>query len=756
MDFQLNQDFLKQALQAYHSGHFQKAISFYHQHLELNPEDIESYYELARVFQQLNQLDKALEVYQKIISIQPNDMNAHSSLGLLYGQLQKFEASIHHFLLILKLEPNQPAILANLGTNYLNSGQYQLALNSYQQALKLNPKLNQIHFNLGNLYVQTGQSDLAIVSYQRVIKTMPELIIARQKLAEILLQKQRYTEAIEQYLYLLQSHPTHYVYSHYLGDAYRESGQFEKAIEYYQLSLSHNPDNHIAMINMGIALRELGQLEAAVNSFQSALKFEAHYIAYHNLGLTLRDLGQYGSAIEAYQQTLALQSDFYLTHSSLGVTYMEVGEVEKALKHFQQSIQLKPDYWVAHMNRLFCMAYQADLSAEEHFQACLETGKALEKRASVRTYSPSPEVNTRLRIGYVSPDFRRHAAEFTIEALLRHHDRQEFEVFSYAQVPHPDEMTQKFIKLSEHWRWTQALNDEEMAENIRQDRIHILIDLAGHTAQNRLGVFACKPSPIQLTLYPMTSGLSAIDYRLVDSYLLCEELKSFNSEELLALNTPFLCFYPPSDAPEPGEIPELKNGYITFASFNNLSKVNPGVIKFWSQILSEYPSAKLLLKYKAFGDPSVQNQMAQQFLIHGIGRERLQFYGSLSYQEHLKLYNQVDIALDPFPFNGHTTTCEALWMGVPVVSVLSPREFGRAGLSLLSRVGLEEFVAQNQKEYLGKLNALINDRDKRIVLRSELRERLRQSSLCQSENYVKELERGYVNVWETWCEQARA
>jgi predicted O-linked N-acetylglucosamine transferase (SPINDLY family) len=345
-----------------------------------------------------------------------------------------------------------------------------------------------------------------------------------------------------------------------------------------------------------------------------------------------------------------------------------------------------------------------------------------------------------------------------LEPVLRQHDRAAVEVFAYAEVVVPDAVTARLRGLVDHWRPTVALDDDDLADQIRRDRIDILVDLAGHTAGNRLPVFARKPAPLQMTWlgYPDTTGLTAIDYRLTDE--LADppgRTEALHTEKLLRLPAPFLCYQPKEQTPEPGPLPAQRNGRITFGCFNHLAKWDETVLGLWADILGRVPDSRLFLRARGVNDPGVTARLAGFFAARGVAAERLEFSGAeLSDRDQLACYQQVDVALDPFPYHGTTTTCEALWMGVPVVTLAGEAHVSRVGVSLLSGIGCQQWVAQTDEEYAAIAGRIASDLSGLAKIRTELREKVRRSPLMAAGRFTRNLEQAYRESWAERCAQA--
>jgi predicted O-linked N-acetylglucosamine transferase (SPINDLY family) len=363
----------------------------------------------------------------------------------------------------------------------------------------------------------------------------------------------------------------------------------------------------------------------------------------------------------------------------------------------------------------------------------------------------------RLKIGYVSPDFRQHSVSFFCQPLIQHHNRQLVEVFCYSEVKSSDDVTDEIMTSADEWRPISGLPDEAVAEQVRQDGIDILVDLAGHTAENRLLVFARKPAPVQITWlgYPNTTGMPVMDYRLTDDIADPPgEADQYHSETLIRLPDGFLCYSPPDDAPDVSGLPARQTARITFGSFNNLPKINEAVIALWSRLLLKVPKSDLLLKSKQFADAHVRQRFVDLFTSHGIAAERITLLPRVpSTAGHLALYHRVDIGLDPFPYNGTTTTCEAMWMGVPVISLRCERHAGRVGASVLTRVGLKELIAESEEQYVEIGMKLAQNLDGLEMLRAGMRARMSASALCDAKSFARTMENNFQMIWKIWCQK---
>jgi predicted O-linked N-acetylglucosamine transferase (SPINDLY family) len=422
---------------------------------------------------------------------------------------------------------------------------------------------------------------------------------------------------------------------------------------------------------------------------------------------------------------------------------LEQGKIEEAVAACRQAVKLRPDLGEARSNLAFSLNFVDHISAGEVFETHREWDIRHGRPMPDSVYTNDRSIGRRLKIGYVSADFRLHSVAYFLEPLLRSHDRGRLEVFCYSDVSAPDTATAH----------------DALADRIRNDGIDILVDLAGHTSKNRLPVFARKPAPVQVTWlgYPNTTGLDAMDYRLVDAVTDPEgEADAFASEALVRLPGGFLCYGGRDDAPAPGAAPSLETGFVTFGSFNNLAKLSGATLDVWARLLDRLPSARLLLKGKPFAEAATRAIYLDRLAERGVTADRVELVAWLPEEAHLAVYDRVDIALDPFPYNGTTTTCEALWMGVPVVTLRGDRHAGRVGASLLTQIGLNDLIADSVESYVEAAAALAGDPARLDELRHALRPRMAASRLCDGPAFAREVEGAYRTMWRRWCEAVDA
>ncbi len=652
--------------------------------------------------------------------------------------------------------------LLNAALSHHRAGELAQAAQLYRKILRVAPRHDAALHLLGAIALQEGKSDEAGDFAARALAVRPEFPEALVNLGMARRAQGRLNEALGSFEQALRLQPGYPDALNSLGLTLHALGRVAEAVGRYREALRFRPAYPEALNNLGNALQAQGDLEAAVGAYRQALRLRPGFAdALTNLGNALKDQGRIAEAVTCYQEALRADPGSASAHNNLGGVFKDQGRLEETLAHYRRSLDLRPDYGDALSNLLFTLNGSDSLSPAELFAEHLRLGGHLEARATAGLTLPArtekngmaaqPEPARRLRVGYVSPDFRCHAVSQFFLPLLAAHDPAVVESFCYAEVMVPDAMTGRLRAHAGHWLSTVGIGDADFAGRIRADGIDILVDLAGHTAHNRLRVFARRPAPVQVTWlgYPNTTGLRALDYRLVDAITDPEgEADALATERLVRLEGGFLCFGPPGDAPEPGPPPGLDSGAVTFGSFNNPAKLSESTVELWAALLLRLPGARLLLKGQAFGDAGACAHTRERFTRRGVAGERLELLARIDDPAgHLAAYRRVDIGLDPCPYNGTTTTCEALWMGVPVVTLLGDRHAGRVGASLLAGAGLEELVARDRQGYLDIATALAGDPARLAGLRAGLRARLSASRLCDAAAFARSVEAAYREMW---------
>ena len=486
---------------------------------------------------------------------------------------------------------------------------------------------------------------------------------------------------------------------------------------------------------------------------EAALELEPEQAdALHLMGLMAHRLRDLNSAAEYFERSIRARPGAAAFHNNLGSVLVDCGRIEDAVAAFRLALELDPGSPAARANLLFALVLlpgerPQDVYAEHMAWAQMHAAPLLAQSKAQRA---GRDAERRLRIGYVSADFRQHALSCFVEPVLAAHTRRDFEVFCYHSGSVVDEVTRRMMSHAQQWRSIAEMDDERAAELIRADAIDILVDVSGHTRGNRLLLFARRPAPLQLGFlgYLNTTGMTAMDYRISDGYADPPGLSdAMHTEKLLRLPRTLWCYQPPQDAPPVSRLPALRRGHITFASFNNIAKLNPQVLALWAQLLRQVPGSRLLVM-------AVPDELAAARIrrgLTGIEPARVSTLGRLERAGYWRQFAEADIALDPFPYAGGTTTCDNLWMGVPVVTLAGDYGFSRSGVTILANAGLGHLVARSAADYIGIARSLASDPQALALLRQGLRQRLRSSPLTDVPAYMCDLEDAYRSIWRAYC-----
>ncbi|SRR5579875_291882 len=643
------------------------------------------------------------------------------------GRLREAEQSYRH---ALTLDPGQPEALAFLGMIAGQAGRLRDAIALFERALKRTPRNADIHHNLGETWRHLGENAKALACFERATACNPDHIEAFRCGAEVAIAEAARREAAQRW-----GDAAHYkqLAAKLLiaaGQRMRDSGDRVGAVEVLRRATELDPNNADAWTQFGETLLNTSPSQA-IPVLRRAVKLDPHAGLAHSLLCT---------ALSWLYREDEARTASKIARAAVPA-YVETQPILDVFESF-------PLYAGGDMEQIFA-AHKAWGDAQISRQ-----------RTPPMAFKNNRDPERRLRIGYVSPDLRVHSVSSFFEPLLRAHRREEFDVICYSGVRllAEDETTARLKALASLWRAIPpSVDDETFRRQVRSDRIDILIDLAGHTRDSRISGFAVKPAPVTVTWlgYPTTTGLTTVDWRITDALADPEGAEAFHTEQLMRLDDCFLCYAPPAVAPEVARLPVLTKGCITFGSFNNQMKINPGVIAAWSQLLKSVPGAQLIIKSGMLDDDGVAARLRNGFTDEGIDVARVELRPWIAgAREHLASYADIDIALDPFPYNGTTTTCEALWMGVPVVTLIGDRHSGRVGFDLLTRVGLERFAAPDVDGYVRIATALAADRNALVALRAELRERVARSPLCDATRFARVFESALRAAWRQWCESA--
>jgi protein O-GlcNAc transferase len=746
---------------------------------------------LGEAFRHLQKLDEAASCYRRAIAIAPNLAPAHAALGGVLHAQGKLTEAANELTDAMRLNPQDDFARARLGQVLSDQGKASEAEACFRRVLLTQSESAQAHFNLGGALQSQGRMDEAVTSYRTALARDPNFADAHNNLGAIYKSQKRLAEAVVEYQAALALRPDYAIARFNLGTVYAEQGKHPAAMAEYEAALcadpnmlqakaalamqlqrhgrpdeawamiqdvlQRDPGNAAAHVDAGNILHSRGQALEAIDEYQAALRIDPNYAyAYSNIAATLSEQGMRDEAIAYSTRALEIDPEFAIARGNLAVALQAVGRIDEAMAHHRRAVAQKPDDAGLGSNLLYLLnydsAYDAATVFAEHRAWGARIADLITAQAPPHCNNRSP--NRRLRVGYVSSHFMAHAVNFFIEPILRTHHHDAFEVFCYSNVGQPDATTERLQSYADHWRNIMGVSDQDASEMVRDDRIDILVDLAGHIGGTRLVAFAHKPAPVQVTYigYQNTTGMLAMDYRLTDDYADPPgTTEQFHTEKLVRLSRSFFCYLPSDYAPPVCPSPALANGFVTFGSFNNFTKVMPPVLEAWGRILLAVPRSRLILL--ADMAPSLKSYLISTFEGHGVSAERLELANRRPREGYLELIQQADIALDPFPFNGHTTTCDALWQGVAVVTLSGTTYVSRFGGSGLATLGLGELIAHTADEYVQIAVGLGNDVNRLRDYRGTLRQRMSGSPLLVFEGFTRNLETAYRKMWVDWCER---
>ena len=612
------------------------------------------------------------------------------------------------------------------------------------------------HSNLGALLRALGKRTEAEAAYRRAIMLDPRFASAPYNLGNLLTDAGRLEEAEAAYAAALAVRPDYAQACNSLGTVQQRRGRLAEAAETFAAAAKLSPNWVEPQTNLGVALLGLERYDAAQQALQAAIAIDrTHAAAHGNLGAVYLRAGAPMAAEAATCDAIGLAPNEHRWITNLAVALQMQGRHAETDACYRRALALRPDYASGHGNLLFALNYRDDLTPEEIF-AEYKAWDARHARGLAQD-APSEHDQTpgrRLRVGFVSPDFRQHAVALFAEPLLAALDRTEVELFLYAEVPVEDATTARFRALADHWCSTVGLTDTDLAAQIRADRIDVLVDMAGHSAGNRLLVFARRPAPVQIAYllgHGYTSGLSAMDAFLADDALAPSGADHLFSERLIRLpRLPFV-YRPPEEMPPVAPLPAAANGTVTFGYFGRPERLNAAVIATWSRILHAVPGARLVLNNRSFQERAFRALFLRRFAAHDIGAERLELVYTTPQPATWAAYGSTDIALDPFPHNAGTTTIEALWQGVPVVTLTDRPTVGRFGAAILGAVGLDDWVTETPDAYVARAVDAAADLDALAALRAGMRARLQASPLLDPDGLARCFEQAVRGLWEGWC-----
>jgi len=728
--------------------HFREAF-------KIQPGYAEAYFNLGSILIASGRIDEAEICFRKALKNKEDYAIAYDGLGAVLNLFKNYEEAEQNFRRAVQLSPNFAKAHFNLGCILADTSRLDEAVSSYKKAIEHDPDFSTAYLNLGNALTSLGQLCEVEACYREAIRINPDYADGYFNLGSILTTLERLDEAEFFYKKAIELQPDYVAAHNNLGTVLHALGRYDEAIASYKTALQIKPDYAEAFCNYGNTLAAKEQRLEAERFYRKAIQINPKLEnAHNNLGNILNLMGRLDEAEESCRNALQINANFAEAYCNLGSTLGELGRLDEALLCWQNAIRIKPMDILSYSYMLFPLNYHPTKTPDEIYSLYQEFDN---KFGSIHLKEPQKHTNSKnkdrpLKIGYVSADFKKHAIQNFLQPIIENHDKRKFIIYAYTGKPIEDSVTAIYKKYMDHWVPIYGLSDEALSNRIRSDEIDILIDLAGHTAGNRLGVFARKPAPISITYlgYGSTTGLSAIDYFLTDIYHSPLGSEAFFSEKLWRINSPCYVYRPAEDMGSISASPFGRNGYVTFGTLSRAIRLNDRVIKIWSEILRRVKNSKLIVNSHNFSSVYSQRLLLSKFSAHGIKPNQLE----ISYQSPAWVVLQdIDIGLDCFPHNSGTTLFENLYMGIPFVTLAGRTSTGRLGGSILEALGHPEWIADNESDYIETAVALALNTSRLIELRSKLRGEMEAGSIMDEVGFTQKVEEAYRAMWIKWCEE---
>lgn len=703
-------------------GQTEEGIALMRESIAVHPSPI-YYNNLGNALREARLLDEAVRAYRRAVELKPDYAEAHNNLGNALRDTGDAAAAMTSCARAIELRPGYAQAFNNLGNALKDLGELDAAIAAYGKAIEAEPAFAEAYLNLGITLQAKGHGDAALECLRETVKLAPHLAIAHDKLAGALMHR----------------------------------GDIEGAIEAYRRVTELTPESAQAHNTLANALNGAARVPEAVPCYERAIALEPDFAdAHHNLANALRRLGAPERALGYARRAIELRNDTPSFHNNLGTILADLGEADAALACYRDALALNPDFGESHTCVLFGQSYVPNWSSETHLADARYFGERMRARATPYTHWPAlsdalGHEGRPLRVGFVSADLRKHPVGYFFESVLAQLDRARIEPIAYSNALHSDELTARIKPRFALWRHVAEMDDAALAQRIHDDRIDVLVDLSGHTGRNRLPMFAWRPAPAQVSWlgYFATTGLTEIDFLLADPHVVPPGEEAQYTERIWRLPDSYLCFTLPNERISVASLPALSNGYVTFGCLNNHKKLNDGVIAVWSRILHAAPRSRLLLKNHQLGEPSIMRETFARFAARGIDDTRLVLEGPSSRDQYFSTYHRVDLALDPFPYPGGTTSVEGLWMGVPVLTRSGDRFLSHLGELVLKTVGLPEWIAADTEDYVARAVAAANDPSSLVALRAGLRERVERSPLADAPRFANHWMTAIEHMWQT-------
>jgi len=735
------------------AGKLESACAVIEAWLASHRDDVEARRQLARILLHLHQPAEGLRHLRAAAALAPNVEGLHYEMGVLALAAERLEDAEAAFRFEILAHPDNADALFNLGWTLRGLKRHADSVEALWKSAVLRPDSSVTWFNLGNALMACGRAEDAVVAYQQAARLAPQDFDILTNFAHALWRVGNDGAAETLFRTILAAKPRTSYAAEGLGQLLTTGGRANEAVAVYAAALRAEPNQPPLLRGLGLALLAQDRFHKALRPLQAAVQCAPDDPEmWNSLGMALLADDQLDAAAPAFEQALTLQPAHVEALNNLGNLAARRNDAAAAEHYFRQALALAPGHAAVHSNLLFLLTHKmADANRADVVEEHRRYGECQEAR--IPALPPRPrrdpaEPDQRLRIGYVSPDFRDHAVTLWFEPILALHDHKRFKIYCYYTGQGYDEVTRRLKAYADEWRSVGQLDPDKAARLVQTDGIDVLVDLAGHSANNGLPIFTRKPAPVQATFlgYPATTGLSRIDYRISDICSSPPGDERFYTERIERLTRPPV-FRPPFDAPKPGPLPSLSSGRVRFGSFNRPEKIDQAVWDTWYRLLRESPSAGFTMVLPGGNTAAVRETYLARFAANGITADRIEIHGLRPLNEFLRLVASVDIALDPFPYGGGTTTLLTLWMGVPLVAMTGEQSSFGVAAGTLGSVLAEDFLATDADSYVAVAKQMAASPSRLVELRSSLRDRMRSSIMMEEGAFVRELEGAY----ERWC-----
>ena len=749
-------------LAIHQAGRSEEAIKLFRKAVEIKPDYSAAFGNLGNALVGLEKYDEAISNYRQALEINPKSAELHNAIGIAFKADGQLEEAIVHYDQAIAINPEYVEALNNKGSVLMGCLKLDGAIECFKRALLLNSNMSKLHINLGHAYHELGQFEEATVSFENAIRIAPENADVYFYLGNSKKDLGHIEEAIDCFRSAIDLNSNVAKFHMSLGNIYIEQGLFEVSVNEFKQAISVQPEYGDSYLSLGDLLKEKGFHDEALETYHKALtiNFEDPIndnwdasLVHNRIGLLNTTLGLQVEALKSFRASIECNPKSVEAHTNLAAILVYSGAFEEADVHFDSAIRIEPRNPTILSNKLFAAQYHLGQSAEALYSlACeWEQEHAPSSCADWPIHQNEPDPDRMLRIGFVSGDLGHHPVGFIILNLLKSLSVLRMVTICYSTRP-PDTGAGTIKAAASIWRNVYKKSDAFISDLILADEIDILIDLSGH-AGSTLPIFARKPAPIQISWagWVGTTGLSAMDYVLSDKYSTLPDEEKYYTEKIIRMPDGWICFAPASTAPAVGPLPMKRNDYISFCAFCNPAKINVDVISVWSKIMTALPSSKLLIKYRGISSKLNQDRIWGLFNAEGINRSRVILEGWSPHNQLIARYNTIDIALDTFPYSGGVTTFEALWMGVPVVTMPGATFASRHSQSHLSTMGLLDLIAEDQDEYVKIAVDFASDVERLSDLRARLRPMMAASPSCNGKLFADNFEDRLRDVWRTWC-----